>query len=252
MSTQLLEIPCQPDVPRFEVATVYERPVRGHLPPHLGRIIRMLRSEQADLLRPLMGAASVGQFREMRKQVAQPYHDLRTAITKVLRAIRLTNLDLVRLAQRGVSSLVGEFTSAGAKEIGTALTEEILFSLQTLRRTNNLLELVIKNPPPVELVDQDRQLAAQFGSYAFWADLHLHLLWLLRSVGASLKPEILDEVVEGLRAGVMAAATVRQAVRLRGLAGHDHLAFASEWDDEDQDLASASDGDVGSTLPDAG
>jgi hypothetical protein len=176
-------------------------------------------------------------FKEYRKSIYPRYIELTTALASIVRAT-LRPDDLPGLIDASLLQLQTEFSNSSY--FGEDTRKEILFSIATLKSALRWLPHLMLHKPAEEKREQDRELARQYTSTATWCQFHLVALALSQERSLSVATEVLDEMLEGLRASVMAYSYVRQALDLRNLLeGRYSEELAISWDEEDEALANA-------------
>ncbi len=176
-------------------------------------------------------------FKEYRKSIYPRYVELSTALASIIRAT-LRPDDLPGLIDASFLQLETEF--AASSYFGEETRKEILFSISTLKSALRWLPHLLNNPPADDKRDEDRELARQYTTTATWCQFHLVALALTQQRALSVVPEVLDELLDGLRASVMAYSYIRQALDLRGLLeGRYAEELVISWDADDEALANA-------------
>jgi hypothetical protein len=151
----------------------------------------------------------------------------------------MTNVDHAETVQESLASIMKIFKSEGAAYLGVDGKGEVLFCLSTLRKAVGMLRFIFSKDVPPELREKDTELARSFAGQVIFFQLNLDCLRLALSNEDSVNPEVLGQILEGLRASVMAYAAVREAMDLRGFSRDRYTEIPDvSWDAEDQALAS--------------
>lgn len=199
-------------------------------------VLAALRESDA-LIKPLLGAKSKKDFAERRTKIFQDYINVSYVIANSFSG---AGAEKREVATKGAFECVKEIlTTKGTPRLGVDRTREAIFCLDTLRRAFRLVDQVHTRGVSVseERKEQDRTLSRSFNLHALWAKLHLDCVRLIvtKSSNAGVEPEILDTIMDGARAAVMAYSFVRQGLELRR-AEELLLPESGPLDTEDKDL----------------
>lgn len=221
----------------FNPVGLAERPTIDRLQARAARAVEDIFGLLDDLSFQVATCPTAADFREYRKSVYPQYVQLSTGLASIVRAT-LNPADLPGLIEASFSQLEGQF-AAGAY-FGEETRQEILFSISTLKSAHRWLPHLLNNKPPDDRREEDRRLAHDYTSTAIWSHFHLVALGLAQERGLSVIPEVLYELLEGLRGSVMAYSYVRQALDLRNLLAERYAEeVVVSWDAEDEALANA-------------
>jgi len=224
-----------------DVDVVYVRGQQTRLLPKgpAGRVTEVLR-EMDVLVAGLVHSASRTEFVKARGDVFDDYAHLQLIIASTF-AMR-GNRDIRRAAvDRALKGLKNFFAAEGTELLGEAPIREAMFSVDTLRRVSRVVdEIHSYGPAPEATHALDRELSGKYCFHAIWSQLHLDCLRLLiGEKSAEIDPEIVDEILQGLRGSVMAYSYARQGLDLR-IEQPPQLAQPIELDDEDKELLNES------------
>ena len=228
--------------PQFEFTSLYEPAVRGKIPPTPAKIMRLLREEQNDLLMSVLSAPTREHFIEARKTVAQRYHELAEAVRNVSRS-RFDTLALAQLNLEAVHVVTAMLEKTARAKMGAEPVNEALFALATLQRSLRLIDLVRTAPAPEGRLDEDKAIAKRYRRYLFTFEMHFHMFMLVLYQGIEVRPFVLAEILEGVRAVVMMYGSLSAALEIRGLIPS-NAPIVDELDEEDLELLKASALDV--------
>jgi hypothetical protein len=118
--------------------------------------------------------------------------------------------------------------------------DQALFTVWTLRKISALAEKISDKEPVSE--DQkgfDTECVKQFCTSMTWTNFHLGCLITAIRFDKSIYPEVLSEIIDGLRAAVNAYAWIRQGVDIR-FPIEEPIIKKLDWDEEDQELLDSS------------
>ena len=171
------------------------------------------------------------------------FGDYSWAVRALSRLVRIVVPEGVinRLVGESFSELESELREQGTIRFGTPAKDQALHCVWTLRRTSGLIAKIHNaGPPPAELEKQDADLAASFSFYASWTHFHLDCLMAAIRLDKQIHPEVLPEIIDGMRAAVNAYGLIRQGVDLRLPPPEEPSFLAPQWDAEDQELLDSS------------
>jgi hypothetical protein len=177
---------------------------------------------------------TVDAFLKTREDVFPQYFAAMVALGALVR-IAVPKRDLTRLRAESLSELEAEFRDSGSASFGSDLCSRALFTVWTLRKINDLAEEVERVTIANNIAEKDGDFARRFAAHAMWARFHIDCLVKSIRSGKPIFPDIMDSVVDGLRAAVNAYAWIRQAVDLREGCS-EPLIPPIEWGREDEFL----------------
>jgi len=179
-------------------------------------------------------------FQAARKEVFGDY--VRTIrILAELVDIVVPNSVIERLSGESFSELEADLRDQGTLRFGTTAKDQAIFTVWTMRRTSSLISKIAKcGPAPEESSELDTKLASEFLFYASWTRFHLDCLMTAIRLDKPIHPEVLPEIIDGLRAAVNAHGLIRRGVDLRVPRPEDPVIAPVEWDEEDQELLDSS------------
>lgn len=93
--------------------------------------------------------------------------------------------------------------------------QDILFSVSTLKNANRLVPRLISEMPLPEHREEDSETARKYNVAMMWSEFHLRALKILIRKEQAVIPEILSQLLKGLRASVDAYALARSALEFR-------------------------------------
>jgi len=192
-----------------------------------------------DLLRTTLDARTAEDFVVARKQVFGDYARSVRALADLARVI-IPKPVIERLMWESFSEIEAELREHGADRFGAPTRDQAMFTVWSLRKTSDLIRKIVKAGPVAEnLRQRDAKLAGEFSFCAAWTQFHLDYLLAAIRFDKSVQVEILNEIVDGLRAAVNAYGLARQGLDLRVPPVEPHLA-KPEWDEEDEKLLRSS------------
>lgn len=150
---------------------------------------------------------------------------------------------LARIATESFCELEADLRENGVKCFGADMKDRAVFTVWTLRKISDLLEVLSKSSDVADdRREQDEDFAHRFLTHALRARFSVDCLTLSMQANRPIYPDVLPSMEDGLRSAVDAFAWVKQAVGLRFPSVHalDLDVSAVPWDDEDQGLLNAS------------
>lgn len=200
-------------------------------------IVRAVVSVIDDMITVAMGCRTAEDFAAARTKVFPRYFSAMAALGALIR-ITVSKHAIARLLNESLCELEADFRESGAAIFGAELRDRGLFTVWTLRRINELAEKMQKISAK-DGVSSDEETARKFASYALWSRFHIDCLVKAMRTGTPIFPEVVESIVDGLRAAVDAYGWIRQAV-------NDHTGVvepdlpAVPWEAEDEVLLSDS------------
>lgn len=222
----------------FGAASFPERAtVKRRLQRDVGTAVLLMCRQMDSLAKQLISCRSKEEFCALRQEIFPKYLNASFAVGSMMKSV-MTNVDHVEIVQEALASIMKFFKSEGAAYLGSDGRAEVIFCLSTLRKAVSMVRYILSKKIAPESKEADSGLARQFAMQVIFFQLNLECLRLALTSEDSLNPEVLTEIVEGLRASVMAYAAARQAMELRGFSEKRYLeAPDASWDEEDEELA---------------
>ena len=144
-----------------------------------------------------------------------------------------------RLTRESICEMEADFREKGLNAFGAAVRDQALFTVWTLRKINELVTQIVAVKPEEPKKKQDAEYCAHFNLNTFRAQFCLDCLNMALETGQPVYPEVLEELVDGLRAMVDAYAWARRGLEGR-IPSQEPALTASALDEEDRDLMDAS------------
>lgn len=175
------------------------------------------------------------EFRAVRHRVFPKYIVAVQALSYLVRQL-VPETVLEPIVYESFSELEADFREHGLNKFGTAVRDQAMFTVWTMRKINDLVIAIHKaGAAPKESAHRDTECAAQFGGSTAWAQFHMDFLLHAIHHGKPVFPEVLEDIQDGLRAIVNAYAWLRQGVDLR-IPPVEPAIQAPDWDAEDDEL----------------
>jgi hypothetical protein len=201
-----------------------------------------------DVVRAVVGVVDAIVLRMMEERTAEGFSKTRaevfpqyfTAMVALGALIRITvpERDMDWLTSQSLSELEADFRDSGAAKFGSELRDRGLFTVWTLRKLYDLSRDLKSHKS-----ESDGNSARNFAIHAVWARFHIDCL--VRSIKSNkpIFPDVVENIVDGLRAAVNAYAWLRHLVDRSDVP--DAGPQSVPWEEEDEILLSDSMRDIG-------
>lgn len=225
---------------------VFVRPQQARmLPSGPGKIVIIALREMDKITARLVASKSKTEFDATRKTVFSDYANLCAILANSFSVFADKSVrDLA--SSQAFQYVIHQFATQGKETLGADVLGEVIFCLTTLKRAYRLVSQIGDTEAPEEFQKKDRKLASDFDGSALWAQLHAECLRFAIRRRIGLNEQVLAEILEGMRASVMAYSYVRQGVELRTT--RQPFLSSIEQDEEDRELLEESylDSEIGS------
>jgi hypothetical protein len=246
MGVGLPEIECPVPIVGFRPVGLMGESATHRLPLGSADIVHLILKEMEDVATQSTRARTAEEFNEQRKRLYPEYLSLTKAVSGVVLA-KMDQCDRTSLMMSlngmldsSFTELEDEMETHGSMFFAEELHPEIMVSVATLKSAYMTVPRLFSVQIDTSLAEQDKKLGDDFAVAATWTQFHLEGLKAAMKKNLSVMPEVLQELLEGLRMSVMAYSYVRQAVDLRNLLDQRYSKeFDVTWDEEDDALAHA-------------
>jgi hypothetical protein len=216
-----------------------EQPARDRLQVSYAEIAQRISAELDDLANQILTAPTVEDFAASRDTLFPSYVKLSQALGNIILA-KLDKAELPGLVDASLAVLKAEVASKAALYFGDDAVLEILFAISTLKSAYRWIPHLMSGKVANESRLEDIELARNFTGAAMWSNFHLTALVRALRNNQTIIPEILHELLDGLRSSVMVYAFVRAALDLRNIPYARYSeGLETSWDAEDEALANA-------------
>ncbi len=223
----------------FSPVGLMEQPTVDRVENRLGATVRTLFELLNEVSDQISRCRNAEEFRAFREEAFPSYSQLLSSLGSISNA-QVARKDLPGLIEASFSTLEREFSSQESRDyFGDEAFYEIQFCVSTFRSGVRWLPFLITHKPADELRPQDLELARNYQSSASWTYFHLCGLGIAFSKRQTIAPDVLQELLDGLRHAVMVYAYVRQALDLRSPVEESIEPLTITWDAEDEALARA-------------
>lgn len=216
-----------------------ERSAKRTLPGSADDILKTIASILDEMVFDVISRRTATDFEEAYNEAFPRYIDLVLAFAKVVSAV-VPRSTIVRLSAESFCELEGDIREHGPSVLGENLRERALFTVWTLRKTSDLLEVLAKGKTVEgQQRDKDAEFLEGFFYHALRARFHIDCLIVSMRRHQPLYPDVLPHVDDGLRSAVNSYAWVKQAVDLR-FPSDESEPLPDYWSDDDRELLDAS------------
>lgn len=178
-------------------------------------------------------------FHKVRQQLFPNYVYALRAASALVCAVA-PKVVLHRIAYESFSVLESDLRNEGLARFGSSVRDQAVFTVWTLRRIQTIITKILEaDPLAADLKAKDAEHAANFSFHMEWTHFHLNCLIAAIHFDKPVYPEVRDEITQGLRAAVNAYGWIRQVMDLRIPQQEPEISDVV-WDEEDQELVSAS------------
>lgn len=144
-----------------------------------------------------------------------------------------------QLTRESICEMEADFRDKALAAFGAAVRDQALFAVWTLRKINELVTQIVAVKPEGSKQKEDSEYCAHFNLSMLHAQFSLDCLSASLQTGRAIYPEVLEELVDGLRAMVNAYAWARRGLESRVRSVEKEFA-TTPLDDEDRCLMNAS------------
>lgn len=183
-----------------------------------------------------LDAKTASEFKQRREETFPQYFEATRALTDLAR-IMVPRHTLDCLTAQSFSETETVLQAKGLEAFGAEVRDQAVFTIWTLRKISALCCRVDACNLRMDLWDFDSELHRRFVHCALGSRFHVDCLLKSMQYHKPLYPEVLREVIDGLRGAVDAYTWVRRAYDLRVPPTREVLEPVS-WDEEDEELLS--------------
>jgi hypothetical protein len=177
---------------------------------------------------------SAEEFAAYRDEVFVKYFDAVRSLSDLLRIVTPPQVQQL-LVVESLASIESEINSKGMTAFGSAVRDQAIFTIWTMRKMSVLCQTIDNTALPYSLIEEDREIRTKFAFHAVASRFHLDCLLKSMALNIPIYPDVLELVIDGLRNAVNAYTWAARALELRAPKA-DVQTGAVEWDDEDRQL----------------
>jgi hypothetical protein len=120
-----------------------------------------------------------------------------------------------QLIRESIGEMEMDFKDKGLAAFGAEVRDQAIFTVWTLRKVNDLTTQIIATPLPKDQENEDEEYCTKFNLHALRAQFNLDCLDASLKSKQAIYPEVLEEVVDGLRSMVNAYTWARRGLEIR-------------------------------------
>ncbi|MGH9541502.1 MAG: hypothetical protein ACRD2H_06435 [Terriglobales bacterium] len=196
--------------------------------------IRAMLSALDSILRQAVAPKTAAEFERVQQGLFLRYVPLVIALSAFIRAI-VPDEVVEAITEQSLVEVDLDFDKAGVAAFGKPVRDQAVFTLWTFRKTIDLVERFATLPVPEDKRTENKRIFSQYLAHRMRSQFSLDCLTAALRNEVPVFPEVLDRLVEGLRAAVNAYTLAREAYDIRAEQGAPEQARV--WDDEDAQLA---------------
>ena len=144
-----------------------------------------------------------------------------------------------RLTRESICELESDFREKALAAFGSAARDQAMFTIWTVRKINDIVTQIHATKLDESKQKEDKEYCEQFCLYSLRAHFSLDCLNLALRLNRPIYPEVMGELIDGLRSMVNAYAWVRRGLELR-VPSVDQPLEANVFDKEDEVFLKAS------------
>jgi hypothetical protein len=204
------------------------------LTPSASEVLKGCGDAVDQILRTALETRSKADFDRMYAESFPKYAGLTMAISHFATAV-IQKPVLDQLVRESICELEADFRDKGMTAFGAAVRDQAMFTVWTLRKINDLTAQIVSAPLSKHRKAEDQEYCANFNVNALRAQFSLDCLNLALEAKRAIYPEVLDELVDGLRAMVNAYTWARRGLEMR-VPSEDLILPVPQSEDEDAAL----------------
>lgn len=191
-----------------------------------------------ELLRSAVEARSAAEYSRIYGAAFPKYVALSFAMSHFAAAV-VPKPVIERLTRESISEMEADFRDKGLDTFGSAVRDQAIFTVWTLRKINELVTQIVTTKLDDSKVADDQECRTSFNFNTFRAQFSLDCLNVALRDGDAIYPEVLEQLTDGLRAMVNAYAWARRGLEAR-IPAEPIVVTLAAIDDEDRTLMEAS------------
>jgi len=144
-----------------------------------------------------------------------------------------------RLTRESICELEADFREKALPAFGAVARDQAMFTIWTLRKINDLVSQIYATKLDESKQKEDGEYSSQFNICALSAHFSLDCLNMALQLNRPIYPEVMSELIDGLRSMVNAYAWARRGLALR-VSSAEHSVEENISDEEDEVFVKAS------------
>jgi hypothetical protein len=207
---------CRPERPEGLLSFLVSRSksaVRS-LTPSASDVLRGCADAINQILRTAIETRSKTDFDRVFSESFSKYAGLTMAVSHYATAV-IEKPVIEQLIRESICEMEADFRTKGLAAFGATVRDQAMFTVWTLRKISELTAQINVTPVIEAQRDNDREFCRNFNFNALNAQFSLDCLNTALDDNRAIYPEVLEELVDGLRAMVNAYTWARRGLELR-------------------------------------
>src|SRR5258708_2157433 len=210
-----------------------------------GDVFKGVAAALDQLVIPVIETRTAVEFNAAATAAFPKYMALTLALSRVAHAIVPSEV-VERMTREFICELETDFRDKALSAFGATARDQAMFTIWTLRKINDLLIRITSLKLENFNVKEDRKFRSHFAIYALRGQFSLDCLNMALQLNRPIYPEVMTELIDGLRFMVNAYTWARRGLDLRLPQELPRLEAQVPDDDEDEYLLLESMNDLGS------
>ena len=163
---------------------------------------------------PLIETRNKAEYERVFSDVFPKYSALTLAVSHFAGAVIQKPL-VDQLIRESICEIEADFRDKGLAAFGGAVRDQAMFTVWTLRKISELTSQIVPMPVPPDKTKEDEAFSRKFNVHALRAQFSLDCLNLALEGEQAIYPEVLEEIIDGLRSMVDAYTWARRGLEIR-------------------------------------
>jgi hypothetical protein len=204
------------------------------LAPAISEVFKGCAVEVDTILYNIIESRTRIEYQREFEQSFRKYVELSLAMAYIAKAV-VPSDSLERLTRESICEIESDFRDKAQVAFGTVVRDQALFTVWTLRKVNEVVTQIVAAKLDPARKREDHEHCAKFTIHALWGQFSLDCLRIALEKEHSIYPEVLEQLIEGMRSMVNAYAHAREGLEVRVPSQEPDVAIPS-LDQEDHDL----------------
>ena len=213
---------------------------------HFNDIFKQLAQVTDSLIVTAIEKREAADFTAAATTLFNPYMRALRVKSDLLQVILKNDLQATeQIVNRSLIGMEFSFKDYGAKQFGSALTEQAEFTIFSRRKTASLVWKLfepeaVNHTPSADAQELANTLYPKFALFSAWSQFHLECLTTAMRLKKTIYPDVVPAIVEGLRAEVNAYAIAKQMIDLYLPTAPEEKLVPYVWGELDEELLASS------------
>jgi hypothetical protein len=201
------------------------------LAPAVSEVFKGCADEVRKILCNVIQTRTAAEYQRESVDAFKRYIELVFAMAYIAKAV-IPNDERERLTRESICEMEADFRDKAQAAFGTVVRDQLVFTVWTLRKIDEVASEIAAASLDPSRRKEDDENRSQYHFYLLSAHFSLDCLGMALETERSVYPEVLEELIDGLRSMVNAYAHVRQGLEMRVPSVEPNLAIP-EMDEED-------------------